>query len=255
MKNSTIRLVVTVITAAWSVLFANYPAVAGPKDLLDRLTGKTATLRIVVNDISASVPGHDPRELFMRSSKQFLSAAEAGDTLAVTTIGEQMTERVRVEKFNIGKTGRAFDDKKLRIDRTAEALKAAEKSVEHLRAPRSRYLETLRAFQQDIATARASGMTVLVRINGDALEDGVANFENDKLDDAAAAELIARLKKEGTLIAVPPAGGKALPPLQLSFVGVGGGSAAKYERVERFWRKYAEACGAIITHYGVTIPG
>lgn len=227
---------------------------AGLQDVADRLLGRTGALRIVLNDVSSSVHSADPRGLFIQSSTQFLEAAQAGDELIVATIGDKGSDAFRAERFSIAKTGRSFDDKALVRKRSEEAIEAAKRSVADLRAPASRYLESLRALQQDIATARAAGKEVLVRINGDALENGLANFEASPFDDAAIDRLLATLKASGTLIALAGAGDKKLPPLRLSFVGVGGKGAPQYERVERFWRAYAALCGASVSHYAGTVP-
>lgn len=247
----------TFIAAFLAVCTLPSPSHADLRDDFNKLTGQTGTLRVLINDMSASPSPDDSKKLYRESSRKFLAKVDSGDVILLATVSDVGMDRVRTEKIVVNKTGRKFDDRSLKAAAVNTAMQQVEKMLATQDVQQSRYLELFAALAPAIAEARAKGMPVLMRVNGDAIEDSpLSKFDKPEFTDAALDALSKRVAAERLLLVTAPKSANAtLSHVEIAMVGTGGVGSQRYQRIERFWRAYFELCGVTLTYYGGTVPG
>lgn len=220
-----------------------------------RLTGQAGTLRIGLIDGSKTVPDQD-RALYREASQRFFATAQPGDRLLLASVADAGMDRFLAQSFTLGKTGRSFDDRKLKTE-TLSKVNAAIQAMTSTpgKGALSRIVETLAALRPEVEAALGQGMRVQLLLNSDAMEDSpLASFEGKRLTDDLSNKLLQKLSRDKLLLALPRKEGVPAD-LQVSIVGSGGASADSYQRIERFWRAYVTtACGGQLVYYGRTTP-
>lgn len=221
-------------------------------DTVNQITGRAGTLHILALDVSISPQADDPRKLYRQLSAAVLERVQPGDILLLLPVGNQGQSAVRLEKFDLARSGKSFEDRKNK----AITLKAAKERIESLlnqTATQTRLLESLAALKPEIAAAKARGMEVDLRVGSDVLESSaLADMDNRGFGTAHADGLLKKVHSQGLLMNQPSADATAV--LRAVVVGAGGKTPEAYQTVETFWRKYFTANGFSLMHYGRTVP-
>lgn len=205
-------------------------------------------LLVGVLDVSASPSSTDIATLHQRALAALFHSALPGDVLLATTVGEAGMDTVQLKTVALPKTGKSFQDKRHVKDGVATAIAWLAEQPKNQR--QSRYLETFASLQPAFMRALQGGVSVDMVVAGDAVENGIANFERT----FEAPKLIAALTKKQLLLTVPDTVPSATPSARLSFVGAGGSDEPAYVRCRDFWRAYAKACRLELAWYGRDLP-
>lgn len=246
------RTLLTHLLAAPLALGSVSAAHGGWLDTINQLTGRAGTLHILALDVSISPQVDDPRKLYRQLSSVVLDRVNPGDILLLLPVGNQGQSAVRLEKFDLARSGKSFEDRKNK----AITLKAANERIEALlsqTATQTRLLESLAALKPEIAAAKARGMEVNLALGSDVLESSaLCDMDNRSFGAAQADGLLKKVHSQGLLMNQPNADGAAV--LRAVVVGAGGKTPEAYQTVETFWRKYFTANGFTLMHYGRTVP-
>lgn len=223
-------------------------AQAGLSALYSKLVGheSPARLTILLVDLTGSITAAD-KTLYSEAAKRLIATEMNGDRIVLGDISGMPISSFHLQSDEIipAKTGRRFDDERS-LKASKDRINAAfEKLLPIPALGNGTYiLDTLCATRPLVEEAQKKGMLVRYVLLSDAVEnspDISLSSPNDPITVKRA------IQKRKTLI-------PDLTGVEVFFIGAGGGDAARYAAIEKFWGDLVTSHSGTVTHYGRTIP-